>query len=237
VKAPTKRKRNDPRAEATRTALVEAAEKLFAEKGIDNVSLKEIRNAIGSENNGVIAYYFGTKADLIEAIYAHRLPDIERERSALLDRADRCGIGNDMVTLLFIGWVPILKLRDTAGQATHAAFLASLQRSTWGWTSWKGFWEKFPATSELLHRFHILKPELSDAEFVDRLHLIAIVMTKAIDDIARLGPEEAACGEDIFANALTMAAVIFNAPKSGASLQLLEERLDSSCFPAPQPDS
>src|SRR5262245_52289342 len=61
-----KRNRNDPRHDATRNALLDTAEAMFAESGISAVSLRQIGIAIGSANANVVGYYFGDKEALIE---------------------------------------------------------------------------------------------------------------------------------------------------------------------------
>ena len=49
-------------------SLIETAERLFAEKGIDNVSLREINRAAGQKNVAALHYHFGTRESLLEAI-------------------------------------------------------------------------------------------------------------------------------------------------------------------------
>ncbi len=51
----TRRTRNDPRRAATRAAITETAETLFAEHGIDGVSLRQIGTAVGSANTSGVA--------------------------------------------------------------------------------------------------------------------------------------------------------------------------------------
>ncbi|MGC5162427.1 TetR/AcrR family transcriptional regulator [Rhodococcus sp. DT1] len=70
--------------EQTRIRLVEAAERLFARRGYDGVTLADIRKAAGQHNSSVIGYYFGTKEGLLLAVFTHRLPSVDSERAALL---------------------------------------------------------------------------------------------------------------------------------------------------------
>jgi AcrR family transcriptional regulator len=71
--------------EETRVLLIESAERLFAQRGYDAVSLAEIRSAAGQHNASVISYYFGSKERLLRAIFDHRLPAISADRAALVD--------------------------------------------------------------------------------------------------------------------------------------------------------
>ena len=52
----------------TRLALMRAAEQLFAQQGVDRVSLREIAIAAGQRNVSAATYHFGSKRELIEAI-------------------------------------------------------------------------------------------------------------------------------------------------------------------------
>ncbi|MCK0090135.1 TetR/AcrR family transcriptional regulator [Rhodococcus sp. F64268] len=72
--------------ERTRIRLIETAEKLFARRGYDGVTLAEIRKAAGQHNSSVIGYYFGTKDGLLDAVADHRFPAVDAGRGALVRR-------------------------------------------------------------------------------------------------------------------------------------------------------
>src|SRR5687768_8084123 len=57
---------------ATRELLVRTAEQLFAERGIDAVSLREIGQVAGQGNNAAIQYHFGDREALVLAIFEYR---------------------------------------------------------------------------------------------------------------------------------------------------------------------
>lgn len=69
--------------ESTRSRLVAAAERLFAEQGAA-VSTREIGKAAGQSNKSVVAYHFGTRDELVLAIARTHAPDIERRREAMM---------------------------------------------------------------------------------------------------------------------------------------------------------
>ena len=54
--------------EETKIAILRAAEKLFAEKGIDSVSMREISLAAGQNNPSAAGYHFNTKLGVIDAV-------------------------------------------------------------------------------------------------------------------------------------------------------------------------
>ncbi|MCB0929598.1 MAG: TetR/AcrR family transcriptional regulator [Mycobacterium sp.] len=88
------------RADATREAILAAAERLFAEDGIAAVSNRQISEAAGCGNNTAVGYHFGTKADLIRAIVRRHNEAVERLCQQMID-----GLGPD-ATLR--DWVSVL---------------------------------------------------------------------------------------------------------------------------------
>jgi AcrR family transcriptional regulator len=75
------------RAAATRGAILDAAERLFAEHGVAAVSGRQISEAAGQGNNTAVGYHFGTKPDLVRAIIERHMAAVEikrRERLAAI---------------------------------------------------------------------------------------------------------------------------------------------------------
>jgi AcrR family transcriptional regulator len=66
----------------TKAALIEAAERLFAEKGLGGVSVKEIIRAAGARNESALQYHFGSVDELIKEVFANRYREIEQARAA-----------------------------------------------------------------------------------------------------------------------------------------------------------
>ncbi|GAA3166374.1 hypothetical protein GCM10010466_66430 [Planomonospora alba] len=80
-----------PNPEATVRQLVAAAERLFAERGIEGVSLREINTAAGQRNSTALQYHFGDRAGLLAAVLAKHQPEIEARRHQLLDEYEARG--------------------------------------------------------------------------------------------------------------------------------------------------
>ena len=72
-------------AEETRALLIRTAERLFAERGIEAVSLREINREAGQRNATALQYHFAGRSGLVEAILARHEPGVEAERHRLLD--------------------------------------------------------------------------------------------------------------------------------------------------------
>ena len=61
---------------AARQAIVEAAERLFAERGIEAVSLRDVSAAAGQRNHSAAQYHFGDRAQLVVFAYRYGLAAI-----------------------------------------------------------------------------------------------------------------------------------------------------------------
>jgi AcrR family transcriptional regulator len=68
------------------TALILAAERLFAEGGIEGVALRHINQAANHKNISAAHYHFGSREGLVQAVLAYRLPELDRRRGELLRR-------------------------------------------------------------------------------------------------------------------------------------------------------
>lgn len=76
-----------------------SAERLFAERGVDGVSLREINTNAGQKNTSALQYHFGDRAGLLRAVLARHQPGIEEHRHRLLD-ACRPGSLRDLAAAL-----------------------------------------------------------------------------------------------------------------------------------------
>lgn len=69
----------------TRARLIATAEQLYAERGLDGVSLVEISREAGQRNRAAAQYHFTDKAGLVQAILDKHTPGIEAARHAMID--------------------------------------------------------------------------------------------------------------------------------------------------------
>lgn len=75
---------NELRSSSTREAILDAAERLFAQQGHDGTSMRQITRAAGV-NLAAVNYHFGSKETLIQAVLKRRLAVLNHERLRLLD--------------------------------------------------------------------------------------------------------------------------------------------------------
>ena len=75
----------------TPTQLLDAAERLFAERGIDSVSIREIVRASGQGNLSAAHYHFGSREALVAALVERRMHMINALRHRRLDELAASG--------------------------------------------------------------------------------------------------------------------------------------------------
>ncbi|MFE9452053.1 TetR/AcrR family transcriptional regulator [Streptomyces sp. NPDC006739] len=88
------------RAGATREAILDAAERLFAEHGVYAVSNRQVSEAAGQGNNAAVGYHFGTKTDLVRAVARRHAGPIEDIRVRAVAAAGDSGDVRDWVDCL-----------------------------------------------------------------------------------------------------------------------------------------
>ncbi|MBP2328180.1 AcrR family transcriptional regulator [Kibdelosporangium banguiense] len=72
--------------ESTRQRILETAERLFAEHGVFSVSNRQISDEAGLGNNTAVSYHFGSKAELVRAIYLRHNESLDRLRAKALEQ-------------------------------------------------------------------------------------------------------------------------------------------------------
>lgn len=207
MSARKKERVDDPRTLSTRAALLECAESLFAERGIEGVSLRQIGLAIGSGNTSVVAYHFGSKDTLIQAIIDHRLPVIERRRAELLVKAQCDGAPLDLTTLVDVLYRPFFEQINAAGKHSYSAFVAELYRSNL--TSLRHEMSPdYPVTQSLTARIRQGGPDIAAPQFAFRVTLASAVIFSALRQLDHMAPS-AAEAVSAFSDALGAAAAVF----------------------------
>jgi AcrR family transcriptional regulator len=81
-------------AASTRDKLLDAAARLFAERGVEAVSIAEIVRSAGQRNSSALHYHFGSRDAVLVALLERHVPDIRSRRLELLELA-RAAPGDD----------------------------------------------------------------------------------------------------------------------------------------------
>jgi AcrR family transcriptional regulator len=115
----------------TKYNLILSALELFAENGVDAVSMRTINNAAGTKNASAVHYHFGNKLGIVEAIVDFIKAELDTSRlDALtaLERRVRDGETPCCREILWAAFTPYWRLYTTPDYGRHALrFLARLQ--------------------------------------------------------------------------------------------------------------
>jgi TetR/AcrR family transcriptional regulator len=109
--------------QTVRQQLLAGARSLFAQRGYDAVSTRQVADA-AKVNPAMIHYYFGSKEGLYEAMLADTFaPLMERLSAVLASGEDKDALGNFfslyMHTLGTNPWMPPLILREVVAEGGH----------------------------------------------------------------------------------------------------------------------
>src|SRR5262245_38136343 len=122
-------KRPPPRAGSeTRQRLLDAAERLFAEYGIEAISLRAVNAAAGARNTGAAHYHFGTRDGLVRAVVTRRLDALSRERIGGLRAIEAAARGGppDLRALVEATLAPNIRLLADPAGSHYVSLLARI---------------------------------------------------------------------------------------------------------------
>ena len=158
-------------ADSTQVRLLDAAEQLIGERGVDGVSLRAI-NAAAESNVAAAHYHFGSKATLVRAVLDRRMAVLAEERSERLAALEHDPSPSPRaVASVFV--TPLFELTADQSGARYVRFLAALYRAGHEWRA------------------------IADAAFAPQWTLIAPVLARATPrlDAARRGHRVSLAGE------------------------------------------
>jgi len=105
--SPARRPREVP--EDTRARILDAAERLFAERGVDAVSVRSVLKEAGV-NVALAHYHFGSREGLIEELLRTRVTAHEAELIRAIDEMDGRGKGATLEDVLRAWFAPAARL-------------------------------------------------------------------------------------------------------------------------------
>lgn len=97
--------RRRERAEATRGLLLRTAERLYAERGLAAVSLRQIVEAAGVGNNSALTYHVGDRTGLIRAIAHAHAVDVGERMTTMMAAARHSTEPRDHIAALILPYV------------------------------------------------------------------------------------------------------------------------------------
>ncbi len=182
-----------PNAKETKELILDTAERLFSEKGVDGVSLRSLTAEAGV-NIAAAHYHFGSKEEVAKAVFARRIRPVNRERIRLLDTYQERGQPS-VEELLTAFFAPALRLAREPQRGYDFMRLCARFYSEPAEYLESTFREEF---SQVLSRFHEAfqraLPELAEEVVGLRLHFAIGVMVHTLLNPTRtslpgLGPK------------------------------------------------
>ena len=103
--------------------MILVGEALFAQEGIDGVSLRQVAAKAGQKNHHAVQYHFNSREGLVQAIFDYRMEQMDRHRLDMLQAADKEGLLENPRTIADIIFVPQLGVISELGDFSYANFL------------------------------------------------------------------------------------------------------------------
>ena len=154
------RSKQTPVSTSTREALILAGERLFAEHGINGVSLRQINADAGQKNSSAAHYHFGSKEALIKAIHRYRISRVNQRRHEMLDKLREEGRQTDVRAIVETIVHPIVEeIHETEGGSHYIRCLAQIVSHPT--TDVRGLWSEQIA-SGLTEALDLLKSAIPD---------------------------------------------------------------------------
>lgn len=204
--------------DSTRDRLVAAAEALFASRGIDAVSLREINRHAGAKNAVAVQYHFGDRQGVLRAIHRKHWPAIDAGRHALLD-AYQARAELDLRELVGALVRPLAaKLADPDGGPAYLRIYAELLASH------PVSAEAAPDADDSIQRWRRLVEPFLGAD-ATRLHRRWVAIRFAAAEIGRRASTAPHADDRLFVSDLIdLVAALLLAPTSEETARLADER-------------
>lgn len=211
--APRARKRNTPE------LVIDVAERLFGQYGLEGVSLRQIGLAAGGANHFAVQYHFGDKNQLVRAIFERRLRTLEARRAKMLNEVTEAGRLADVRALMEVLFRPIADEKNGEGRRSYAAFLAGIRHFESLNNLSTEMDELRPLTSYVVQLIRGVTPQIPEAHFHRRMLHATTIFVNAVADLDRDQAQGVASvlSEDAFiGDALDVATAALITPPSEA---------------------
>ena len=206
--------------EPAREALIAVAERLFAERGVDAVTVRDIVMAAEQRNSSAVQYHFGNKAGLLQAILDQHQARLDARRAQMLDDLDeRPGLD----ALIEVLVRPLASLLDDESGRHYIMIRAQLVGAA-----------RLPSDSDLMRELlanadggetaneprpsirrvaQALVDLVGDTVMPDlghRLELTAVLLLHGLADFAQRHPDATAAEREAFTSVLTRSVAAIN---------------------------
>ncbi len=205
----------------TRARLIRAGERLFADRGIEAVSLREITREAGQRNATALQYHFDGRRGLVAAILAKHDVAVEADRHAMLDALE-AGAETDLRAYAAALVQPAAaRLADRDGGREYLRIMAELMNRPEPRFDAVKLADKRTSINRWRHLVAPLLPERA----VDRLHRRFTVLRITYVELARRAQASRRADDRLFVSHLVdLIASTLAAPISAETEALLDAR-------------
>lgn len=144
--------------EKIKQSLMDAAEELYAQNGLDAVSNRRITEHAGTANHSAIAYHFGSREDFLTALIGRHFEEMEARRAELASQLTPDADVRSILACRILPWVE--KLASLPRPSWRARFMFQVISS--------------PSAAELLTRKIVETNNLHELTSLTQIHLAGI---------------------------------------------------------------
>ncbi|MXW57308.1 MAG: TetR/AcrR family transcriptional regulator [Acidimicrobiia bacterium] len=198
--------------EPAREALIAVAERLFAERGVDAVTVRDVVTAAEQRNSSAVQYHFGNKAGLLQAILDPHQDRLDARRAEMFDQLGERPTLDELIEVLVR---PLASLLDSESgrhyiriraQLVSAARLPSdseLMRDVLAGTGGgQTANEPRPGIRRVAQALVDLVDDTELPDFGHRLELTAVLLLHGLADFAQRHPGATAAEREAFTEVL-----------------------------------
>ena len=176
------------RGEQTRSRLLDAAESLFAAKGFHGVTVRAIARDADSDP-ALVAYYFGGKRELFDAVLLRRAEKLNQIRRAELDACmSNAGPDGPSVEAIIHAFIHPLMDRSANGGPGWKSYFALIGQVTnspeWGVAIMSKYFD--PIVRDFLEALKTALPDVSDEELFWSYHFLSGALVLTFADTGRI---------------------------------------------------
>lgn len=176
------------RSQVTRDRILDAAEKLFAERGFYGVSIRDVTGAVDVDV-ALVAYHFGNKQGLLEAVFLRRAADLNDERlarlDAVLEAAGRKAPRLDDIIDAFTHPLLDRSSRGSPGWKSYFALIAEINNSPeFGGVLMTRFFD--PVVHRFIEAIRLALPAADDRDIYWAYHFLSGALTLTFAETGRI---------------------------------------------------
>lgn len=210
----------------TKLALMRTAERLFAERGVDRVSVAEINQTAAQKNRSAVQYHFGGKHGLLEAIVERHSVGVQSAWLDMLAVLERNGV-DDAWSILEVLVLPMVRRLDDPDNGREYILVASQLVGHPKFSLFEAPARGFEGATEMATRL-MKKVDLPPALLELRMYRVMETLFHSVADYARTRGSDArpAIGRELFVADLvdSLHALVMARPSEKTIALLREEK-------------